>query len=294
MSELGARLKEARLQKGYSLDDLQEITKIQKRYLVGIEEGNYSSMPGAFYVRAFIKQYAEAVDLEPEELFAQYPNEVPNTQSSDVANSYSKSYTSKKLTRKTSSNKVMETVPKVIMTLFIIVIIGIGIALISKKINEQSPIVDEAEKPMVVELPNVTKDPEEDETAVEEEEEVIEEEPVVTQSISPAIQYSDRQSFEYTVSGAEELVIRVEVEGGPSWIGMRDVNGKELLGKDAKEYKAGEMIEFDASSLDYIRIRLGRALNSKVFVNDEEVPLNEEQVTQNIILKKAEPETIVE
>ena len=41
MTELGTRLKEARLQKGYSLEDLQEITKIQKRYLVGIEEGNW-------------------------------------------------------------------------------------------------------------------------------------------------------------------------------------------------------------------------------------------------------------
>lgn len=48
VAELGTRLKEARLSKGYSLDDLQEITKIQKRYLVGIEEGNYSIMPGSF------------------------------------------------------------------------------------------------------------------------------------------------------------------------------------------------------------------------------------------------------
>ena len=68
MTELGARLKEARLAKGYSIDDLQEITKIQKRYLAGIEEGNYSTMPGAFYVRAFIKQYAEAVGLNGDEL----------------------------------------------------------------------------------------------------------------------------------------------------------------------------------------------------------------------------------
>ena len=72
VTELGARLKEARLQKGYSLDDLQEITKIQKRYLVGIEEGNYASMPGSFYVRAFIKQYAEAVGLNPNEILQQY------------------------------------------------------------------------------------------------------------------------------------------------------------------------------------------------------------------------------
>ncbi|MDA6131043.1 helix-turn-helix domain-containing protein, partial [Escherichia coli] len=48
-----------------SLDDLQKVTKIQKRYLMGIEEGDYSMMPGKFYVRAFIKQYAEAVGIEP-------------------------------------------------------------------------------------------------------------------------------------------------------------------------------------------------------------------------------------
>ena len=36
-------------------------------------------MPGNFYVRAFIKQYAEAVGLDPEELFEEFKNEIPNT-----------------------------------------------------------------------------------------------------------------------------------------------------------------------------------------------------------------------
>ena len=36
MTELGTILKEARIAKNLSLDDLQEITKIQKRYLIGI------------------------------------------------------------------------------------------------------------------------------------------------------------------------------------------------------------------------------------------------------------------
>ena len=53
MTELGTILKEARIAKNLSLDDLQEITKIQKRYLIGIEEGNYSLMPGKFYVTSF-------------------------------------------------------------------------------------------------------------------------------------------------------------------------------------------------------------------------------------------------
>ena len=67
---------------------MQEITKIQKRYLVGIEEGNYSIMPGTFYVRAFIKQYAEAVGLDPDEIFEEFKNEIPSHQTEEVAQSY--------------------------------------------------------------------------------------------------------------------------------------------------------------------------------------------------------------
>ena len=84
MTELGNRLKEAREAKGLSLDDLQELTKIQKRYLIGIEEGNYSMMPGKFYVRAFIKQYCEAVGLDSEEIFEQYKSEIPSVYSEEL------------------------------------------------------------------------------------------------------------------------------------------------------------------------------------------------------------------
>lgn len=50
MSELGRHLKEARLQKGMSLDDVQEVTKIRKKYLEAIEAGDYKVLPGSFYV----------------------------------------------------------------------------------------------------------------------------------------------------------------------------------------------------------------------------------------------------
>ncbi len=66
MTELGQKLKEARGTKGLSIDQLHEITKIQKRHLVAIEEGSYDVLPGAFYARAFIKQYADAVGLNGE------------------------------------------------------------------------------------------------------------------------------------------------------------------------------------------------------------------------------------
>ncbi|SDT47339.1 protein RodZ, contains Xre-like HTH and DUF4115 domains [Paenibacillaceae bacterium GAS479] len=78
MSELGQTLRTAREEMGLSLDELQEMTKIRKHYLVAIEEGNYSALPGSFYARAFVKNYAEAVGLNAEEVLGYYQNELPS------------------------------------------------------------------------------------------------------------------------------------------------------------------------------------------------------------------------
>ena len=78
MSDLGQLLRKARTEKNISLDQLQETTKIRKRYLEAIEEGKYDILPGTFYVRAFIKQYSEAVGLEPDEVFRLYSHVIPS------------------------------------------------------------------------------------------------------------------------------------------------------------------------------------------------------------------------
>lgn len=79
MSDLGQKLKEARLARGMSLDDVQELTKIRTRYLEAIEAGDYKVLPGSFYVRAFIKTYAEAVGIDPDELLTEHRQHVPDS-----------------------------------------------------------------------------------------------------------------------------------------------------------------------------------------------------------------------
>ncbi|EIA20643.1 hypothetical protein KKC_05897, partial [Listeria fleischmannii subsp. coloradonensis] len=132
MTELGDKLKTARREKGLSLDDLQQITKIQKRYLVAIEEGNYSVMPGKFYTRAFIKQYAEAVDLDSAELFTEFESEVPYSQQEVVNQEQSRAH--KKATPLTTHsvggaastrNRFFDILPKVLIALFIVFILFI-------------------------------------------------------------------------------------------------------------------------------------------------------------------------
>ncbi|WHX51154.1 helix-turn-helix domain-containing protein [Paenibacillus woosongensis] len=80
VSNLGQQLKEARLARGLSLDDVQDMTKIRKRYLEAIEAGDYKVLPGSFYVRAFIKTYAETVGVNADELLNEHHQDVPAPQ----------------------------------------------------------------------------------------------------------------------------------------------------------------------------------------------------------------------
>src|SRR5699024_12151746 len=75
--DIGQRLKEAREEKGITLEYLQETTKIQKRYLAAIEEENFQVLPGKFYAKAFIKEYATAVGLDADELIASFEDSPP-------------------------------------------------------------------------------------------------------------------------------------------------------------------------------------------------------------------------
>ncbi|WP_165005201.1 MULTISPECIES: RodZ domain-containing protein [unclassified Enterococcus] len=65
---IGEKLRQARLNKKISLDELQQITKIQKRYLEAIDNDDFDQLPGKYYVRAFIRQYAEAVGEDGDHL----------------------------------------------------------------------------------------------------------------------------------------------------------------------------------------------------------------------------------
>ena len=70
--EIGKKLREAREEKGLTIEQLQERTKIRKKYLVAIENDNYDPIPGTVYVKAFIKGYAEEVGLNGSQLAQDY------------------------------------------------------------------------------------------------------------------------------------------------------------------------------------------------------------------------------
>lgn len=77
MADIGDKLRSARKAKGMSIEDVEKITKIQRRYLAAIENNEFDQLPGDFYVRAFIRQYADVVGLDGKELLEDFQSEVP-------------------------------------------------------------------------------------------------------------------------------------------------------------------------------------------------------------------------
>lgn len=72
MASIGEQLKQVREEKNITLDDVANATKISKRYLQAIEEGNYGLLPAQAYVKGCIYNYARYLGLDPKSTVDQY------------------------------------------------------------------------------------------------------------------------------------------------------------------------------------------------------------------------------
>ncbi|MEG6521730.1 helix-turn-helix domain-containing protein [Desulfotomaculum sp. 1211_IL3151] len=70
--QIGEALRNARNEKGYSLKYLEEATKIRAKYLEALENENFDILPGPVYAKAFLRTYAKYLELDTEEIMAEY------------------------------------------------------------------------------------------------------------------------------------------------------------------------------------------------------------------------------
>ncbi|MHB1296374.1 MAG: helix-turn-helix domain-containing protein [Anaerolineae bacterium] len=70
MGELGTRLREAREALGLSLEQAEDLTRIRRVFLQALEEERFADLPGDVYVRGFVRNYAQALKLDADELLA--------------------------------------------------------------------------------------------------------------------------------------------------------------------------------------------------------------------------------
>ena len=72
MDEIGHILREARENKGLTLEDVQAKIRINVRYLAALESGHYSALPTPVHARGFLRNYARFLGLDPQPLLDRY------------------------------------------------------------------------------------------------------------------------------------------------------------------------------------------------------------------------------
>src|SRR3989344_8409568 len=75
MQTVGQILKETRLARFYTLEEVEKATKIRKELLEALEVGDYNSLPPATFVQGFIRNYSKFLHLDPEKLLAVFRRE---------------------------------------------------------------------------------------------------------------------------------------------------------------------------------------------------------------------------
>ncbi|MGG0573278.1 RodZ domain-containing protein [Priestia aryabhattai] len=317
LTELGQRLRQERESKGLSLEDLQKLTKIQKRYLLGIEEGNYEVMPGKFYVRAFIKQYCEAIGLDTDAIFEEYKSDIPSTQTEDMPQQLSRVRSRKEIPQHTKGvSKAYDYLPTVLVVAGVVVV-GIIIWVIAQNIvsdknkeqaNQEAPN-SEVQQSNTQEETNETtakndNSKSEDEQSAadkkEQEKEKAEKEKATKEKAekekaekekkdSGKQEYKEVQktgrSATYALSGTDAFNLEVTSTQADTWLDVKNGKGNAFFSSILKK---GETKEFDLTKETEARVNIGYSPGVELKVNGKAVDLpfdSSKQVRQVVTIQ---------
>ncbi len=77
MDAVSLMLRQAREDRGLSLEDVARTTRIPLSTLTAIEDGDRTGLPAPIYVRGFVRAFARAVGVDPEEAVRALPGMTP-------------------------------------------------------------------------------------------------------------------------------------------------------------------------------------------------------------------------
>ncbi|QWH09439.1 helix-turn-helix domain-containing protein [Bacillus mycoides] len=289
MTELGQKLTEAREAKGLSIDQLHEITKIQKRHLVAIEEGNYDVLPGAFYARAFIKQYADAVGLNGEELLVEYQSTIPQSEKREVPQ-VSTGQKTQETMQKSSSWPIADHMPKILIALLVIafgVVVWFVIQALTGKDDRQVQNA-QSEKIEVQKAKNSPLDTKKDEAKAEEpkKEEPKKEEQPAQPTGQQEVKVVGTSGKVSTLEIHNNKTLELEISAkGASYVDVKDDAGNEILNTTVQ---SGQTEKRDLSTVKELRLNIGSAPNVEIKLNGQVVtfPLDPaKEYHQRLVIK---------
>ena len=129
MDSIFLELKKAREAKHLTLSDIADATLINMDFLQAIEQGNTAILPQT-YIRAFIREYASVVGLDPNEVMRRYDEATKGGTTSaetKVTPKEAKPVTVTIAAGDTKSEPSTSKIPKQAIVALIVLIVGIGI-----------------------------------------------------------------------------------------------------------------------------------------------------------------------
>ncbi|MBM4423679.1 MAG: DUF4115 domain-containing protein [Chloroflexi bacterium] len=71
LEAIGATLRAAREARGWTIEEVEKATRIRARYLAALEAGEVDSLPSPLQMRGFLRNYAQHLNLNPDQVLAQ-------------------------------------------------------------------------------------------------------------------------------------------------------------------------------------------------------------------------------
>src|SRR5215468_8994778 len=76
--DFGSRMRQTREQRGVSLRQIAQTTKLSVSALEALERNDVSRLPGGIFSRAFVRSYAAEVGLDPESTIQEFMDQFPH------------------------------------------------------------------------------------------------------------------------------------------------------------------------------------------------------------------------
>jgi hypothetical protein len=272
MFEIGAKLKEQRIAKGLSIEDVQNATKIRSWYIEAIELGELERLPGKFYEKAFIKTYAELVELDP----AFYNEYLAESEPISVSKQLEKADNYRPESSAILTIRSLLKKPLLYVLLLLVVVVFYIVITIFADNNDKDPNQfnnkpsgQEQEEPKgeipgngAGNLPSTDK--------------VI---------INKLDQTTLNNEFYQIVSDSKEVYLDFEI-AGPCWVSIKEnnINGTEIFVGTLNTQTAFEKIKLDRP----LYMHIGNAQNINILVNDEKIDLGDLKVVKRVTLELGE------
>lgn len=138
-SSLGEKLRQAREERGITISEVAEQTRISALYLGCIEADDYRTLPGGIFNKGFIKSFAKYVGVDEQEALQDYARLVAN-QDNEIVDE-PKTYRPQVLT---DDNSAVSKLPTIIIAGVILAAMTFGVLMLVRYIQQTPTTTTEA------------------------------------------------------------------------------------------------------------------------------------------------------